>query len=101
MCSAGSWRWVAPMPPLDALFARIRGEYREMPGLCLTFVQACRLWQMDAPTCQTLLEQLVRDAFLCKTAKGFYIARPATPSRQAKGRLPQREPLPSFGLTAR
>ena len=82
------------MPPLDALVARIRGEYREMPGLRLTFVQACRLWQMDAPTCQTLLEQLVREAFLCRTEKGFYIARPATPSRHGEERLPQRERLP-------
>ena len=82
------------MPPLDALVARIRGEYREMPGLRLTFVQACRLWQIDAPTCQTVLEQLVREAFLCQTENGSYIAGPVTPSRQAKARLPQRVPLP-------
>jgi DNA-binding IclR family transcriptional regulator len=81
------------MLPPDALLARIRGEYREMPGLRLTFVQACRLWQMDAPTCQTLLEQLVREGFLSETEDGSYTARPATPSRQAKARLPQRVPL--------
>ncbi len=82
------------MPPLESLVARIRGEYREMPGLRLTFAQACRLWQLDAPTCQTLLEQLVREAFLCKTENGAYIALTATLSRQAKARLPERDTLP-------
>jgi hypothetical protein len=28
------------MPSLESLVARIRGEYREMPGLRLTFAQA-------------------------------------------------------------
>lgn len=63
------------MLPFESLVARIRGEYREMPGLRLTFAQACRLWQVDAPTCQTLLEQLVRETFLRKTLDGAYIAR--------------------------
>jgi hypothetical protein len=40
------------MTPPESLVARIRGEYREMPGLRLTFAQACRLWQLDAPTCR-------------------------------------------------
>ena len=75
------------MPPLDALVARIRGEYREMPGLRLTFWQACRLWQLDAPICQTLLEQLVRDGFLYKTENGAYIALPTTDSARVKAKL--------------
>jgi hypothetical protein len=29
------------MPPFDVLRVRIRGEYREMPGLQLTVPQAC------------------------------------------------------------
>lgn len=78
------------MPSLDSLVARIRGEYLEMPGLRLTFAQACRLWQVDAPTCEMLLEQLVREAFLRKTLDGSYIALP----RQAKARLPERVRLP-------
>jgi hypothetical protein len=43
----------------DALLARIRGEYREMPGLRLTVAQACRLWQLDAPTCTAVIEARV------------------------------------------
>ena len=61
----------------EALLARIRGEYREMPGLRLTFAQACRLWQVDAPTCQAVLDQLLRERFLFKTDKGAFIALPA------------------------
>jgi hypothetical protein len=82
------------MPPLESLVARIRGEYHEMPGLRLTFAQACRLWQVDALTCETLLEQLVREAFLYRTDNGAYIALSATAGRQAKAQLPERVPLP-------
>ena len=64
----------------DVLAARVRGEYSEMPGLQLTVTQACRLWQIDTLTCETLLEQLVREDFLCKTGKGAYAA--ATTARR-------------------
>jgi hypothetical protein len=65
-------------PALESLVARVRGEYTEMPGLRVTFAQACRLWQVDASTCETLLDQLVREGFLCKTDSGFYIAAAAS-----------------------
>ena len=61
-------------PPPESLVARVRGEYFEMPGLRLTLGQACRLWQVDVFTCEMLLEYLVREAVLCKTDSGFYIA---------------------------
>ena len=81
------------MTLLESLVARIRGEYGEMPGLQLTFAQACRLWQMDGPTCEHVLEQLVREAFLYQTANGAYIALPTTAGRPAKAQLP-REHVP-------
>ena len=62
------------MSPLELLVVRIRGEYCEMPGLRLTVSQACRLWQVDVSTCETLLEELVREGFLYKTDNGAYIA---------------------------
>lgn len=74
------------MPP-ESLVDRVRGEYREMPGLRLTLAQARRLWQMDAATCETVLDELVREAFLYKTGNGAYIASPSTTSRQAKAQL--------------
>jgi hypothetical protein len=65
--------------PSDALVARIRGEYREMPGLRLTVAQACRLWQLDAPTCTAVMEALVAQGFLVRTRDGACVALPATP----------------------
>jgi DNA-binding IclR family transcriptional regulator len=69
------------MPPLALLLVRIRGEYSEMPGLRLTLSQACRLWQVDVSTCETLLEELVREDFLYKTDSGSYIAAPTAGRR--------------------
>jgi hypothetical protein len=79
-----------PMPPLEYLVARVRGEYGEMPGLHLTVDQACRLWHMDGSTCETVLEQLVRDSFLEKTGTGAYVALPAPTGSQAKAQRPVR-----------
>lgn len=59
---------------LDDLTSRIRGEYVEMPGLRLTFAQACRLWQMDAPTCGAVLQTLLAQHFLQQTSDGSYVA---------------------------
>jgi hypothetical protein len=75
------------MPSSQPLVARIRGEYSEMPGLRLTFAQACRLWQMDASTCEVVLDQLVLDNFLTRTRDGSYIALPSTPRAHAKAQL--------------
>jgi hypothetical protein len=66
---------------LESLAARVRGEYLEMPGLRVTFAQACRLWQVDVSTCERLLDQLVREGFVCKTDKGFYVATAANRRR--------------------
>jgi hypothetical protein len=66
------------MPRLELLLARVRGEYCEMPGLRLTSAQACRLWQVDVSTCETLLEHLVREGFLRKTTNSAYIAAAST-----------------------
>ena len=54
------------------LLSRIRGEYREMPGLRLTFTQACRLWQLDGPTCHQALDKLLVERFLQRTPDGSY-----------------------------
>lgn len=65
------------MSPHEMLVARIRGEYREMPGLRLTFAQACRLWQMDAATCELVLHTLLTEHFLARTNDGAFVARSA------------------------
>jgi hypothetical protein len=64
-----------PMSP--ALLIRIRGEYREMPGLRLTLPQACRLWQLDAATCKVVLQTLIEEGFLIGRQDGTFIALPS------------------------
>ena len=56
----------------EALIARIKSEYAEMPGLSLTRTQAQRLWHLDEGTCRTVLTRLVATGFLQVTAKGHY-----------------------------
>ncbi len=58
---------------LSPLVRRIESEYREMPGLKLTEVQARRLWGLDASTCRAILVTLIRKRFLLRTAKGMYV----------------------------
>ena len=64
------------MPTPDNLLTRVRAEYHEMPGLRLTLAQACRLWQVDATTCEGLLDTLIRQHFLARTRDGAFIAVP-------------------------
>ena len=61
----------------EALLARIRGEYDEMPGLSLTPAQAERLWQLDRETCRTALNRLVQRRVLALTARGRYVKHEA------------------------
>ena len=54
---------------------RIRGEYMEMPGLKLTVAQAARLWHLDQPSIEQLLNVLVADGLLHRTTAGAYLVR--------------------------
>jgi hypothetical protein len=56
---------------LRPILARIRAEYAEMPGLCLTRAQAQRLWGLDSQTCDAALAELVHVGYLKSTARGF------------------------------
>ena len=60
-------------PRFDELIVRVRGEYREMPGLSLTVPQARRLWGLEGATCQTLFERLVETKFLRRTRHGRFV----------------------------
>ena len=51
---------------------RVRGEFREMPGLTLTLAQAGRLWSLDPATCDEVLGQLVSSGFLRRRADGAF-----------------------------
>jgi hypothetical protein len=54
----------------DLLF-RIRSEYEEMPGLCLTRAQAQRLWGLEDEACEAVLSALVLAGYLKKTHGGY------------------------------
>jgi hypothetical protein len=60
-------------PPKEALIQRVRGEYLEMPGLRLTVLQAERLWALDEPTCESVLDSLVDAGFLTHARNGSYV----------------------------
>jgi hypothetical protein len=51
----------------------IRAEYLEDPGLCLTRVQAQRLWGLDPVTSEGLLAALVAVKFLRRTSRDAYV----------------------------
>jgi hypothetical protein len=71
--------------PLDTTIDRVRSEYREMPGLRLTFDQMQRLWLLDRPTCRALVERLLDAQFLRPTRDGRYV-------RSDMRRSPRRRP---------
>jgi hypothetical protein len=57
----------------DERVARIRSEYREMPGLKLTAAQASRFWHMDPQDSRTVLDRLVDAGGLFRTVDGHYV----------------------------
>jgi DNA-binding IclR family transcriptional regulator len=63
----------ATSTPETRMLERIRAEYEESPGLSLTSRQAQRLWGLDPGLCSRLLNELVRQRFLRRTASDTYI----------------------------
>lgn len=60
------------------LLARIRSEYREMPGLRLTLHEARRLWGLDTQTCSAALAALLAAGFLSSTRDGAFVLAQGT-----------------------
>jgi hypothetical protein len=56
----------------DDLLRRVRGEFREMPGMRLTLEQAMRLWDLDRQACGAILDSLIVAHFLQKDAFGRF-----------------------------
>lgn len=57
----------------DGELCRIRGEFLEMPGLCLTRCQAQRLWGLPCDRCDALLTILIEERFLTVTRDGRFV----------------------------
>ncbi len=70
---AGKRGAAGPETGITVWIERIDGEYREMPGLCLTLPQAARLWGLPVPLCRALLGALVKRGRLRETPNGHYI----------------------------
>jgi hypothetical protein len=56
----------------DAFLTRVKGEYCEMPGLCLTPAQAARLWSVDVAVATLALRQLAESGYLRRRLDGAY-----------------------------
>ena len=61
--------------PNERIVRRIRAEFLEMPGLCLTIEQAQRLWCLEQRTCEALLNSLIDSRFLRRTDRGLFVLR--------------------------
>jgi hypothetical protein len=56
----------------EAFLTRVKAEYAEMPGLCLTVPQAARLWNVNAPTADVALRALAETGYLRRRLDGAY-----------------------------
>jgi hypothetical protein len=57
---------------LDSLLERIRTEYLDMPGWCLTLEQMQRLSSVERMLCKRVLDALVDANLLCVNSDGTY-----------------------------
>jgi hypothetical protein len=62
-----------PAHAIREALVRAEGEYREMPGLCLTLPQAARLWALDRRTCELVLTTLIERRILKRALNGTYV----------------------------
>lgn len=89
---------IAPPTRSDAaLLRRVIGEYREMPGLCLTLAQACRLFDLSPEKLAWLVGMLVDDGMLKITANGRVIL---AGGGLRKARAPEPEEAPTAARAA-
>jgi hypothetical protein len=59
----------------NATIARVRGEFEEMPCLCVTPEQARVLFGLPERSSNWVLQCLERDGFLERTLRGEYMRR--------------------------
>jgi hypothetical protein len=70
---------------VQATLRRIRAEYLEMPGMRLTVQQVERLFGIERPLCNAVLDALVDADFLCVNPNGTY-------ARLSDGEIPRPHP---------
>ncbi len=62
-----------------ATLTRVRGEFEEMPCMCVTPEQASTLLGLERPLSIWVLEHLTREGFLSRTEQGEYLRRNGAP----------------------
>jgi len=70
--SSSTSGFVIPPDQKTVIAERVRGEFREMPGLALTLAQAARLWSLDAATCSEVVSHLVETGYLYRRGDGAF-----------------------------
>jgi hypothetical protein len=55
---------------LDVIW-RVRLDFDQMPGLCVTCLQAQRLWKIDALTAAGVFQMLVEMGYVRNNGRGF------------------------------
>ena len=58
---------------VDTVIERVRAEFEEMPGLTLTVIQASRLFGLEEPECQRVVDRLVNADYLRRTENGAVV----------------------------
>lgn len=64
---------MARLHDFNALLARARSEFLEMPGLCVTVPQASRLWDAPADVAAAVLATLMGHRFLVRRGNGAFV----------------------------
>ena len=77
------WQARSPERPPDGLWQatmnRVRGEFREMPGMRVTTQEAESLLGLNGHLSAWVLERLEAEGFLSRTAQGEYVRRNTIP----------------------
>jgi hypothetical protein len=69
----------------DALVTRIKSEFNESPGMCLTLRQGARLWGIAPEECAKVVDRLVAEQFLRWTRNGDLVRAETDGSRGRAG----------------
>lgn len=69
----------------EALVNRIRSEFNESPGMCLTLRQGARLWGIGPEECAKVVDRLVAEDFLRWTRNGELVRSESSGFRARTG----------------
>jgi hypothetical protein len=69
----------------ETLVARIKSEFNESPGMCLTLRQGARLWGIPPEECARVVDRLVQEDFLRWTRNGELVRSESGGHRRRPG----------------